>query len=627
MGARGSKSRRSELPEGRPMRSFHEALVREHDLRHDFDDIFEICDCIGQGGLCSIYKIRKKDDQIGGSSRPEHVRRRMHIRKYSAPLPRALSNKGFPLAMSLNERFLSQDPSSESNAAGPTNMHFALKVINLAMVKEDKIDQLKNEIEILKTLDHKNIIKAFETFQMRANKKLMIVMELCTGGDLFARLPYSERHATVCIKQILSAISYMHSNNIAHRDLKFENIMFESKHPEAAIKVIDFGLSKEYSPNNHILTERVGTLYSMSPETLQGIYTNQADLWSIGVCTYMMLAAGDKPFEGKTPKQLVAKILMGKYDFEAEVWKDISPGAISFIHSLLVVQPENRSSATDAMRHGWLTHATRQNSDHSSVDDNFRQRVKQGIIRYSNLGDFRKLALNVVAKKSTSAEIFEIRKVFEEFDTNNTGTITLPEFKAALEHFDYSEGDLMEIFRKVDVNKNNVINFTEFVAACIETQGQIEEHRLGEAFDFLDCDDSGYISKKNLRHILGERCNDQYIDCLIREADFRKDGQISYEDFLQIFAQDKQVLASAIYENVNESNREMAFSTHSEEEVLQKFGLIGNLRRGITSASNLLTNGGPGSRRRLHSRERRSNHFDSRERISRRRLSSRGSSR
>jgi Ca2+-binding EF-hand superfamily protein len=83
------------------------------------------------------------------------------------------------------------------------------------------------------------------------------------------------------------------------------------------------------------------------------------------------------------------------------------------------------------------------------VDDNFRQRVKQGIIRYSNLGDFRKLALNVVAKKSTSAEIFEIRKVFEEFDTNNTGTITLPEFKAALEHFDYSEGDLMEIFRKV----------------------------------------------------------------------------------------------------------------------------------------------------------------------------------
>ncbi|ACI65117.1 predicted protein, partial [Phaeodactylum tricornutum CCAP 1055/1] len=91
-----------------------------------------------------------------------------------------------------------------------TNMHFALKVINLAMVKEDKIDQLKNEIEILKTLDHKNIIKAFETFQMRANKKLMIVMELCTGGDLFARLPYSERHATVCIKQILSAISYMH---------------------------------------------------------------------------------------------------------------------------------------------------------------------------------------------------------------------------------------------------------------------------------------------------------------------------------------------------------------------------------------------------------------------------------
>ena len=137
------------------------------------------------------------------------------------------------------------------------------------MVKEDKIAQLKNEVEILKTLDHQNIIKAYETFNTK--RQIMMIMELCTGGDLHARMPYTEAQVADIVRQMLSAIRYIHARHIVHRDLKLENVMFESTHPEAAIKVIDFGLSKSYSPNSHhILTERVGTLYSMSPETMRG---------------------------------------------------------------------------------------------------------------------------------------------------------------------------------------------------------------------------------------------------------------------------------------------------------------------------------------------------------------------
>jgi calcium-dependent protein kinase len=73
-------------------------------------------------------------------------------------------------------------------------------------------------------------------------------------------MPYTEGTAAKTIKQIFSAISYVHERNIIHRDIKFENIMFESKHPEACVKVIDFGLSKKYSMDNPVLTERVGTL-------------------------------------------------------------------------------------------------------------------------------------------------------------------------------------------------------------------------------------------------------------------------------------------------------------------------------------------------------------------------------
>ena len=487
----------------RSARSLHEGLVRVN--RHNsLDDVYEILESIGQGGLCSIYKLRKREDRIGGSSRPQHVR--------SATARRILLARK-------NHR-------DELDCSTP--LYFALKVINLALVEHDKLDQLKNEIEILKGLDHKNIIKAYETYQR--HKQLEIVMELCTGGDLLARLPYTDAQASYVVQQILSALSYLHDNNIAHRDLKVENILFESDHPDAAIKVIDFGLSKEYSPSNHILTERVGTLYSMSPETLQGIYTFQADVWSLGVVTYMLLANGQKPFDGQTPKQVVAKILRGDYTLP----EGTSSDAQSFLQSLLVVQADQRLTASQAKQHAWVQQKESRHGFHrsisSGVDESFKQRVRESMIQYANMGDFRKLALNIIAKKSTSDEIFQLRKVFDEFDTLQTGTLTMTEFQQALAQFDYSEEDVQQIFHRIDVNRNNVINYTEFLAAALETQGNIAEYRLAEAFDQMDSDDSGFISKSNIRSLLGEAGSDKkYIDHILAGADFSKNGQISYE--------------------------------------------------------------------------------------------------
>ena len=125
---------------------------------------------------------------------------------------------------------------------------------------DEFIQELKNEIDILKSLDHPNIVKPMETFNRR--RQMFIIMELCSGGDLYTRDPYSEQQvrrnkyavysnyflpppltlsshfqAAAITGKLLSAISYMHSRNITHRDLKFENIMFESSHPEAEIKV------------------------------------------------------------------------------------------------------------------------------------------------------------------------------------------------------------------------------------------------------------------------------------------------------------------------------------------------------------------------------------------------------
>lgn len=122
------------------------------------------------------------------------------------------------------------------------------------------ISELKNEISILKTLDHPNIVKAYEVYESKRNIEL--VMENCSGGDLHTRAPYSEMDAAKIIGKLLSAIVYMHEKNIVHRDLKFENIMFENRLPDAEIKLIDFGLSKKCSKSGQAMSETYGTMYT-----------------------------------------------------------------------------------------------------------------------------------------------------------------------------------------------------------------------------------------------------------------------------------------------------------------------------------------------------------------------------
>lgn len=95
-----------------------------------------------------------------------------------------------------------------------------------------------------------------ETFDW--HDRLYLVLEICSGGDLYTRDPYTEEQAQKIIRSLLSAVAYLHDHDIIHRDLKFENIMFSDARPEAIIKLIDFGLSQKFARNEH-LRDAVGT--------------------------------------------------------------------------------------------------------------------------------------------------------------------------------------------------------------------------------------------------------------------------------------------------------------------------------------------------------------------------------
>jgi Ca2+-binding EF-hand superfamily protein len=233
----------------------------------------------------------------------------------------------------------------------------------------------------------------------------------------------------------------------------------------------------------------------MAPEVLKGTYTSQADLWSVGVIAYMLLSS-QMPFYGRKRSHIVEQIMQCKYDFKGRRWKRVSPQARTFVEDLLVLDPEDRVTANEALQSSWLNKryaATVRAPTIEEVDT-----TANTIKKYSTYSHLKKLALMVIAHKSTSSEIGILRKVFQQYDKNKDGTIQLEDFQDALGRYGYPPEEISRMFDAVDLDGTGRIRYTEFLAATIEAHGAIDEERLAEAFDRLDSDDSGFISAGEL---------------------------------------------------------------------------------------------------------------------------------
>ena len=136
--------------------------------------------------------------------------------------------------------------------------------------------------------------------------QISLVLELCTGGPVLGRVPFKENQASHIMRQVLSAVSHMHSKNIAHRDIECSNILFRTKDKDSDIKLVDFGSATELEmvPNHpgafKFLKEKTGSLHAMAPEVIREKYGTKADVWSCGIVAYMLLHDGQHPFTGST---------------------------------------------------------------------------------------------------------------------------------------------------------------------------------------------------------------------------------------------------------------------------------------------------------------------------------------
>ena len=238
-----------------------------------------------------------------------------------------------------------------------TGKQVAIKIMSKKDMTNQDLELVRTEIEILKICQHPNIIQLYEVFENL--DYFYIIMEYCSGGDLFSYLECRDFHlpeplACKFMHKICAALYYIHSYGIAHRDLKPENVLMTTKDENADLRILDFGLSKIIGPDEKC-NEPFGTLSYVAPEVLlDSPYGKEVDLWSIGVMTYLMLGAA-LPFDDRDDEEEIArKTCMDDPPFKGSIWKKISKEGIDFIKKLLQKKPEKRMNIKEALEHEWF---------------------------------------------------------------------------------------------------------------------------------------------------------------------------------------------------------------------------------------------------------------------------------
>jgi len=213
------------------------------------------------------------------------------------------------------------------------------------------------EAELLKNINHKHIVDIVNFFALK-DMRVIFVMEYLQGGELGEFLQkkgkLEEEEAREIFVQLADAVNFCHMNNIIHRDLKLENILFESTESKN-IKVVDFGIAGFYS-NQKGSESSAGSLRYMAPEVLNG--RNKAanpaiDVWSMGVILHTLLH-GSLPFDGKNRKEIIEKIVYGKYQIAPEVKKKLSLECQDLLSRMLIVDYKNRINTYEIMDHPWV---------------------------------------------------------------------------------------------------------------------------------------------------------------------------------------------------------------------------------------------------------------------------------
>uniref|UniRef100_A0A493T705 non-specific serine/threonine protein kinase n=1 Tax=Anas platyrhynchos platyrhynchos TaxID=8840 RepID=A0A493T705_ANAPP len=375
-----------------------------------------------QGGLCQIRTGGPQFQNLGELRvLPHQWARRGVSCPHLFPLPASPSGQ-FAIVRKCRER--------------KTGLEYAAKFIKKRRLSSSRRgvsrEEIEREVDILREIQHPNIITLHDIFENKTD--VVLILELVSGGELFDFLAekesLTEEEATQFLKQILDGVHYLHSKRIAHFDLKPENIMLLDKNvPNPRIKLIDFGIAHKIEAGNEF-KNIFGTPEFVAPEIVNyeplGL---EADMWSIGVITYILLS-GASPFLGETKQETLTNISAVNYDFDEEYFSNTSELAKDFIRRLLVKDPKKRMTIAQSLEHPWIKVIKRRNvrnEDNGKKPERRRlktTRLKEYTIKshssmppnntYINFERFSKVMEEVAAAEESLRELERNKKSYQE---------------------------------------------------------------------------------------------------------------------------------------------------------------------------------------------------------------------
>lgn len=405
----------------------------------------------------------------------------------------------------------------------------AIKTIKKDKIAKDPQSKLSfyQEIEILKELDHPNVLRIYEYYEDK--NFFHLVTELLTGGELLEYLTsqeyFSELTAANFMQQVLTAVNYCHHHGVVHRDLKPENLLLEKKSADSTLKIIDFGAAGIYDGTKP-LKARFGTCYYIAPEVLKKNYNEKCDIWSCGVILYILLS-GHPPFYGKDDEEILARVGKGTFTFNLPEWEHVSEEGKDLIQQMLQFNPDLRPSAEQVLKHIWFDNNTPRNKPLPSIVPNlakFRasQKLQHAVLTF--------ISSQLTSKK----EITQLAENFKSIDKNGDGRLSKEELIEEFLKTMSQEEALNEVNRildMVDLDQNGYVDYSEFLMATVKKETVSNKKNLETAFRLFDLDGNGTISAKELKNILGEDCSDIVWEEVISKVDQNGDGSIDLKEF------------------------------------------------------------------------------------------------
>ena len=442
----------------------------------------------------------------------------------------------------------------------------ALKEIKKSLLNEgNNFNEIRNEINILKEIDHPNVLEIYEFFE--DEKKIYIIMEFCNEGDLFNKAEdcgvMSEFVVKYIMYQVFLAINVLHMKKVVHGDIKAENIAFMKKKEinektnkkkeknifkkfnkekqlnkeilgansieelsekslnllqelaKYEVKLVDFGCAKmkKKSDINKKLSGIIGTPYYCSPEVVKNNYDLECDEWSCGVMMYILLS-GYAPFNGNTEEEIFEKVLNDTPNLNKGELKNISSSCKNLIEKLLEKDPNKRIKSADVLKDEFFTQGinignllTGIENDNEEILKNF---AKKRSIRFGGSekknSKFKDAVISYIAlnfgDKERENKANEIYRQLSLDDENHIITKKSFHEKMKKSFSQLTQEEIEKLFNDLDDNNNEEIEYHELIKGLTEQKYLLNEQNLKEAFNFFDNDSSGEITWNEIANVM-----------------------------------------------------------------------------------------------------------------------------